>query len=150
MTLSLKWKLSEPDNTNALVPHLASYSVANYYVNARLFGMNSNEDKDENSDSSSELDSHANMVFLGQHCYIISSSSRHAEVNAFSREVGRMKSVLIVDVAIVYDFPYSMKTYLLIVRNALYVQSMKNNLIPLFIMREAGLEVIEIPKIHVK
>ena len=112
--------------------------------------MNANEEKDENSDSSSELDSHENMVVLGQHCYIISSSGIHAEVNAFSREVGRMKSVLIFDVAIVYNFPYSMKTYLLIVRNALYVQSMMNNLIQPFIMREAGLELREIPKIHVK
>ena len=89
------------------------------------------------------------MVVLGQHCYIISSSDRHAEVNAFSRKLGRMKSVPIVDAAIVYDCSYSMKTYLLIMRNSLYVQSMTNNLIPPFIMREVGLEVIEIPKIHV-
>ena len=41
-------------------------------------------------------------------------------------------------------------TALLIVRNALYVQSMMNNLIPPFIIREAGLEVREIPNIHVK
>ena len=112
--------------------------------------MNANEDKDENSDSCSELDSHANMVVLGQHCYIISSSDRHAEVNAFPREVGRMKGVPTVDAAIVYDCSYSMKTYLLIVRNAFYVQSMTNNLIPPFITREAGLEVREITKIHVK
>ena len=112
--------------------------------------MNANKDEDENSDSRSELDSRANMVVLRKHCYIISSSGRHAEVNAFAREVGRMKSVPIVDAAIFYDFPYSMKTYLLIVINALYVQSMTNNLIRPLIMREAGLEVREIPKIHVK
>ena len=90
------------------------------------------------------------MIVLGQHCYIISSSGRHAEVNALSREAGRMKSVTIVDASIVYDCPYSMKMYLLIVRNALYVQSVTNNLIPPFIMREAGLEVREIPNIYVK
>ena len=56
MTLSLKGRLSEPDNTNALVPHLADYPVANAYVNARVCDMNANEEKDENSDSSSELD----------------------------------------------------------------------------------------------
>ena len=133
-----------------LVPHLAAYPVANDYVNARVCDMNANEDKDENSDFRSELDSDANMVVLRQHCYIISSSGIHAEVNAFSREIGRMKSVPIVDAAIVYDCPYSMKNYLLIVRNALYFQSMTNNLIPPFIMIEAGLEVREIPKIHVK
>ncbi|KAL7538844.1 hypothetical protein ACHAXR_009411 [Thalassiosira sp. AJA248-18] len=41
-----------------------------------------------------------------------------------------------------------MKTYLLIVRNALYVSSMQHNLIPPFIMREAGLVVNDVPRIH--
>ena len=90
------------------------------------------------------------MIVLGQHCYIISSSGRHAEVNAFAIKVGRIKIVPIFDATIVYDCPYSMNTYLLIVRNSLYIQSMTNNLIPPFIMREAGLEVREIPKIHGK
>ena len=68
----------------------------------------------------------------------------------FSREVDRMKSVLLVDAAIVYDFPYSTKTYLLIVRNSFYVQSMTHNLIPPFTMRESGLDVTDKPKINVK
>ena len=103
-TLSLKGRLSEPDGTNALTPHLAAYPVANDYINAKVCDMNTKDDKDEKSDSRSELESHANMVVLGQHCYIISSSGRHVEVNAFSIEVGRTKSVPIVDAAIVYDF----------------------------------------------
>ena len=41
-----------------------------------------------------------------------------------------------------------MKTYLLIVRNALHVPSMQHNLIPPFIMREAGLVVNDVPRIH--
>ena len=106
--------------------------------------------KMKNSDSCSELESHANMIVLGKHCYIISSSGRHAEVNAFAREVVRNKSVPIFDAAIVYNCRYSMKMYLLIVINALYVQSMTNNLILQFIMIKAGLEVRQIPKIHIK
>ena len=90
------------------------------------------------------------MVVLGQHFYLISSSSRHAEVNDFAREVVRNKSVPIFDAAIVYNCRYSMKMYLLIVINALYVQSMTNNLILQFIMIKAGLEVRQIPKIHIK
>jgi hypothetical protein len=42
-----------------------------------------------------------------------------------------------------------MKTYLLIVRNALHVPSMQHNLIPPFIMREAGLVVNDVPKMQV-
>ena len=82
-TSSLKGRLFNPDNTNAPTPHLAAYPVANDYIDARVCDLNANDDKDENSDSCSELESHSNIVVLGQHCYIISSSGRHAEVNDF-------------------------------------------------------------------
>ena len=41
-----------------------------------------------------------------------------------------------------------MKTYLLVVQNALYIESMTHNLIPPFIMREAGLVVNDTCRIH--
>jgi len=53
-----------------------------------------------------------------------------------------------VDAVIAYDLPFSVNTYLLVCRIALYVLSTRNNLIPLFVMREAGLIVIDTPKIH--
>ena len=77
-TSPLKRRLSEPDNTNALTSHLAAYPVANDYINARVFDMNANYNKDKNSDSRLELEYHANMVVLGQYRYIILSSIRHA------------------------------------------------------------------------
>ena len=43
-----------------------------------------------------------------------------------------------------------MRTYILTVKNALYVPSMSHNLIPPFIMREAGLVVNDVPRIHVR
>ena len=43
-----------------------------------------------------------------------------------------------------------MKIYLLSIRNVRYVPSMTNNLIPPFIMREAGLIVNDVPRIHTK
>ena len=39
---------------------------------------------------------------------------------------------------------------MLVIRNALYVPEMKNNLIPPFIIREAGMQVLDTPKIHTK
>ena len=43
-----------------------------------------------------------------------------------------------------------MTEYLMVENNALHVPSMSNNPIPIFILRESGLIVNEIPKIHAK
>ena len=48
-----------------------------------------------------------------------------------------------------YEDPYTGHNVVLVVRNALYVPSMKNNLIPPFIMREKGVQVKDTPKIHI-
>ena len=131
------------------IAHLAAYPVANDQLQARIGDIQS-QDYEPNSDTRSELDSHANMIVLGKHCYIISYSGRQADVKAFSPEAGQVQSVPIVDAAIAYDCPFSMKTYILIARNALHIPSMENNLIPPFIMREAAVTVNDTAKIHTK
>lgn len=101
-------------------------------------------------ESRTDLDSHANMVVFGKNAIVINNSGRHAEVSGFSPELKSLSKVPIVDAAIAYDCPFTMKTYILIARNALHVPSMDHNLIPPFIMREAGIMVNETAKIHVK
>ena len=98
--------------------------------------------------SATELNSHANMVVVGRQASIISDSGIHAEVKAFSNDCGTLDKIPIVDAALAYDCPISSKTYILIVRNALYVESMEHNLIPPFVMREAGIVVNDVPRIH--
>ena len=97
-----------------------------------------------------DLDSRYNMVMFGKHCCIISSSGRYAEVNAFTPDLNALHRVPIVDAVIAYDCPYTMKTYIIVGHNILHVPSMDMNLIPPFILREAGVEIYDIPKIHVK
>ena len=98
--------------------------------------------------SHTELDSHANMVVLGRHAFIFESTNRTCSVIPFSDTIGTMKDVPIVDGAIAYDNPSTGETTILIVRNALHVPSMEHNLIPPFLMRESGLVVNDVPKIH--
>ena len=98
--------------------------------------------------SLTELDSHANMVVLGCNSYVFESTGRTCNVKPFDSSLGTAPNVPIVDGAIAYECPYSSKTYILIVRNALYIPRLTNNLVPPFIMREAGVEVNETPKIH--
>ena len=104
----------------------------------------------EHEQSRSELDTHANMVVVGKHSLILNQSGRTAEVAPFSPDCGSLESVPIVDAVVAYDCPYEMKTYILVLTNALYVPSMDHNLLPPFILREAGLEVNDVPKIQVK
>ena len=58
------------------------------------------------------------------------------------------KEIPICDAAVLYECPYSGKVYIFVIRNALYVPAMANNLIPPFIMREKGIRVNETPKIQ--
>ena len=98
--------------------------------------------------TSTQLDSHANMVVVGQHATVFGHSGKSADVRPFSNDCSKLESVPIVDAAMAYDCPFTMKTYILAVKNALHVPTMEHNLIPPFIMREAGLQVNDVLKIH--
>ena len=100
--------------------------------------------------TSTQLDSHANMAVVEDHATIFSRSGRKADVKPFASDCSKLESVPIVDAAVAYDCPHSMKTYILAFRNALHVPSMNHNLISPFVMREVGLIVNDVPKIHTK
>ena len=98
--------------------------------------------------SRSELDTHANMPVIGRHATILSQTGQSAQVNAYTPDYDPM-NIPIVDAAIRYDCRFTGRSYLLIIRNALHVPSMNNNLLPPFVLREAGIIVDDVPKIHV-
>ena len=100
--------------------------------------------------SSTEMDSHANTALVGSNATKIQYTGRYADVNAFANDVRQMKRVTIKDMEIAYDCQYQKKKFLLIIKNALHVPSMNHNLIPSFILDEAGLEVDTKPKIYSK
>ncbi len=103
----------------------------------------------ESTSSRTELDSHANMVVVGNNCLVIEWSGRTANVNPFTPDYEALPEVPIVDAAVMYECPISGKEHILLVRNALHVPAMEQNLIPPFVMREAGIVVNDTPKIHV-
>jgi hypothetical protein len=96
--------------------------------------------------SVTELDSHANMAVAGKDCTIISTSGQYVNVTPFSSDLPMLEKVEIGDVAMAYDCPYSGNTYVLIMRNALLINSMDHNLLPPFLIREASLFLDETPK----
>ena len=93
-----------------------------------------------------ELNSHANMPVVGKGAHV-EYTGRTADVNAFSPSYDTSQ-LPIVDAVIQYDCTHSGQSYLLYIRNALYVPEMNNHLIPPFVMREAGIKVNDTPKIH--
>jgi hypothetical protein len=98
------------------------------------------------SQSVTELDSHANMAVAGRDCMIIAKSGHHANVTPFSSDLPVMEKVEIGDVAVAYDDPYLLETYLLVMRNVLLIPLMNHNLLPPFLVREASLFLDKTPK----
>ena len=95
-----------------------------------------------------ELNSHANMPVIGKNAYILSIISETVDVAPFTPDYKPIR-VELVDAALKYECPYSGETKILINRRGLHVPSMSNNIPPPFMLREAGITINEVPKIHV-
>ena len=92
-----------------------------------------------------ELDSHANMVVTGKHWRILARTGRHVDVNPFTPAY---KALKVPDAAIQYDCPYDGKLYILVIRGAIHVLSMTNNIVLPFVLREVGIVVNDKARIH--
>ena len=104
--------------------------------------------------SCTELDSHANnMCVLGKQCYVLSCSGKSVDVGAFTESAGGLNEVPIVDTMLAYDCKMTNQVYSLVLRMRTviyYIECITDNLIPPFILREAGLIVNKRAKIHCK
>ena len=98
-------------------------------------------------ESCTELDSHTNMPVVGKHAYIIAETGKKVDVSPFTPDY-KLLTVPLVDATVKYNNPYNGKSYILVLCNALYVPLMEHNLIPPFMLREMGVTVNDIPKIH--
>jgi hypothetical protein len=96
-----------------------------------------------------ELDSHANMPVVGCELLVIDDLGINVDVCPFSPDYPSMK-VKLVDAVVQYVCPFSGKVFMLLICNAIHVPAMSNNLIPPFILREAGITVNHVRKIQVK
>ena len=89
------------------------------------------------------------MPVVGRNCLIIDGvKGRTCNAVPFDPSIGVAKEIPVVDAALAYDCPFTHQTYILIIRNAMHINSLNDNLIAPFILRESGLIVNEIAKIH--
>ena len=66
--------------------------------------------RDDQNSATTQLDSHANMIVVGNQATVFGNSGKEADVKPFSNDCSKLESVPIVDAAIAYDCPYLMKT----------------------------------------
>ena len=104
----------------------------------------------DNSVTWTYLDSHANMVCLGKYALIIEDTGKTVDVKPFTPDYNTLQKVPVVTGALITECAFTGGTQTFIFRNALSVPAMDRNLVPPFILREAGLIVNDTPKIHVK
>ena len=105
-------------------------------------------DNNDRKMSSTQLDSHANMVSVGKKTCIIQSYGKSSDARPLSNECSNMKRVPIIYAELEYNFKHTIKTYLLMMSNTIYITSMEKNLIPPFIMHEADILVNGVARIH--
>ena len=104
--------------------------------------------EDVNKSSRTELDSHANMPVIGRNADILSKIGETVDVAPFTPDYKPI-SVELVDAALKYECPYSGEVKILIIRRGLHVPSMTHNLLPPFMLSKAGIQINDVPKIHV-
>ena len=92
-----------------------------------------------------ELDIHGDSPVVGSKGLIIRTHDRKVRVNGFTPAL-RSKTVDVVDAEIAYEFDFTGKLLIMIIRNGLHIKEIKHNLLSQFIIRLAGLEVNEQPK----
>ncbi len=93
-----------------------------------------------------ELDSHANMSVAGGGNTVIAKSGHLAMVTLFSPDLPVLEKITIGHVAMHYDNPVSLRTNILVMKNALLIPTMSHNLLPPILVWEAGLFLDETAK----
>ena len=101
--------------------------------------------EDVNESSRTELDSHANMPVIGRNAYILSKICETVDVTPFTPDYKPI-SVELVDAVLKYECPYCGEVKILKIRRGLHVPSMTHNLLPPFMLREAGIHINQVQR----
>ena len=100
-------------------------------------------------DTQTDLDSHVDSPVVGRNALVFETLETTVQVKGFTSPLG-IKMVPIVNAAVAYNNLFNNKVIILLIYNALYVNEMKHNLIPPFLMRLAQLELDKEPKFLAK
>ena len=99
--------------------------------------------------SRTELDFNANMIVVSYNCTIFDQSGQTYTVNVFVEYSKKMFNIPIVDAEIAYGCAYKAKSFLLLIRNVLYILELDINLLPPLIIRKACICIKNFPKFQI-
>ena len=102
------------------------------------------------NETTTDLDSHADSLVVGDNAIILFHTSKTVRVSGFTKELGDINKVPVVVTAVAYTDAVTGVTCLLVISNALYMKGMKGNLVPPFMIRLTGHEVDECLKFMCK
>ena len=85
---------------------------------------------------------------VGSNALILNDTGKTVEVGPFTKSLGSLKKVRVVDCAIAHNCPYSGMRRLIVMYNALHVPEIYHNLVPPFVVRRRGNIVNDVPKIQ--
>ena len=105
--------------------------------------------RSESPISRTYLDSHESMVVVGRNVKIISDTCRAEEVSPFTPDYESILQIPVVDTAIRFDYQHTRESYMVMVRDSLSAIAMDHNLIPIFSIRQVGINVRTAPKLQV-
>ena len=71
------------------------------------------------------------------------------DVSPFTKSLGTIKKVQVIDCAIAHDCSFTGETHIIILYNALHIPEMLHNLVPPFVIRREGHTLSDVPKIQV-
>lgn len=87
-------------------------------------------------------------MVLGKYAHFIASSRCMVKVQPFSPNYN-VEMIEIVDASVLHECPFSENMVVFVIKDILHVIEMDNNLILPFIIREVGVQIEEVLKIHV-
>lgn len=92
-----------------------------------------------------ELDSHADTCAFGKHCTVLETYNHTLSVSGFDKSLGSLSNVKVAKVAVAFDCQLTMKSYILIFDQVLYIPSMEHNLLCVDQLRDNDLIVNDVP-----
>ena len=95
-----------------------------------------------------ELDSHCDTCSFGHDAVLVYDTGQRVAVNGFIGSLGSVSQVPVGTVAVAYDCPTSLQTYVLFFHQAMYFKDMTRHLLCPAQMRHNQVVVNEVPLLH--